>query len=72
MSNLKSLKTITALSFLPDDVKNGIDEFSSFGVVTFGPIVSCTGLTKDEVIRSEELAKRPSSDRVHGTRLKIH
>ena len=40
--------------------------------MTLGPVVSGSGLTEDEVVRSEELTERSSSDGVHSSRLKIH
>ena len=72
MADLESLEAVATFSLLSDDVKNGVDEFSSFSVVTLGPVVSCTGLSEDEVVRSEELTERSCSYGVHGTRLEIH
>jgi hypothetical protein len=72
VGNLETLEAIATLSFLSDDVEDGVDEFSTFGVVTLGPVVTGTGLTEDEVVRSEKLTERSSSDGVHGSGLKIH
>ena len=41
---------VAALGFLADDIKDGVNELSTLGVVTLGPIVTSTGLTKDEVV----------------------
>jgi len=72
VGDLESLEAVATFSFLSDDVEDGVDEFSTFGVVTLGPVVTGTGLTENEVVWSEELAERTSSDGVHGTWLKIH
>ncbi|KAK2647158.1 hypothetical protein Ddye_022353 [Dipteronia dyeriana] len=42
------------------------------GEVPFSPVVSGTGLSKNEVIRPNDLAVRTRSDAVHGPRLEIH
>lgn len=39
--------------------------------MTLGPIVSCSGLSEHEVIGTEELAVRGSTNRVHRSRLQI-
>jgi len=72
VGDLETLEAIATFSFLSDDVEDGIDEFSTFSVVTLGPVVTSTGLTEDEVVRSEELTERSSSDGVHCSRFKIH
>ena len=40
--------------------------------MTLGPVVTSSGLTEDEVIRSEELTERTRTDGIHGTRFQIH
>lgn len=40
-------------------------------LTSFRPIVSCTALTKHEVIRSEQATQRTRSNGVHRSRLKI-
>jgi hypothetical protein len=70
--DLESLEAIATFSLLSDDIEDGVNEFSTFSVVTLGPVVTSTGLTEDEVVRSEELTEGASSDGVHGTRFKIH
>jgi hypothetical protein len=64
---LKTLKTIARFRFFSDDVEHRVNEFSAFGVVTFGPVVSGSGLSENEVVWSEDLAEWAGSDRVHGT-----
>jgi hypothetical protein len=72
VGKLEALEAISRLSLLADDVKNGVDELGSLGVVTLGPVISGTVLAEDEVIGAEELAEGTGTDRVHGTGLKIH
>ena len=72
MGDLESLEAITSFSFLSCNIENGVNEFSTFGVVTLGPVVSGSGLTEDEVVRSEELTEWSSSNRVHCSGFKIH
>jgi len=72
VGDLETLEAITTFSFLSDDVEDGVNEFSTFGVMTLSPVVTGSGLTEDEVIRSEELTERTSSNRIHGTGFEIH
>jgi len=72
VGDLETLKAIAALSFLTDDIEDGIDELGSFGVMSLGPVVTGTGLSEHEVIGTEELTERSSADGVHGTGLEIH
>jgi len=67
VGDLEPLKAVTALSFFSDNIQYWVDEFSSFGVMSFGPIVTGSGLTEHEVVGSEELAERSSSHWVHGS-----
>merc|ERR1711878_33136 len=67
VGNLESLKAVTTLSFLSDDIEDGVDELSSLGVVTLGPVVTGTSLSEDEVVWSEELTEWSGSDGIHGT-----
>jgi len=68
---LETLEAIASFGFLSDDIEDGINEFGTFGVVTLGPIVTGTGLSKDEVVWSEDLTEWARSDRVHGSWFKI-
>jgi len=72
VGDLESLETVTRLSLLADNVKDGVNELSTLSVVSLGPVVSGSSLAEDKVIRAEELAVGSSADRVHGTGLKIH
>jgi proteasome assembly chaperone (PAC2) family protein len=72
VGDLETLEAIATFSFFSNDVENGVDELSTLSVVTLGPVVTSTSLTEDEVIGSEELTERSSTDGVHGSWLKIH
>ena len=52
VSDLETLEAIAAFSFFSDDIKDGVDKFSTFGVMSFSPIVTSTSLTEYEIIRS--------------------
>jgi len=72
VGNLEALKAIAALSLLSDDVEDGVDELSTFGVMALGPVVTGTSLTEDEVVGSEELTEGSGSDGVHCSGLEVH
>mmetsp|Transcript_417 Transcript_417/g.994 ORF Transcript_417/g.994 Transcript_417/m.994 type:complete len:410 (+) Transcript_417:376-1605(+) len=72
VGHLESLKAVRRLSLLTDDIKDRVDQLSTLGVMSLGPVVTGSGLTENEVIGSEELAKGTGSDGVHGTGLEIH
>ena len=72
MSQLESLKAIAALSFLPDYVENRVNELSSLGVVSLSPVVSCSGLSENEVVWPEDLSERSRSDGVHGSGFQVN
>jgi len=72
VADLEALEAVTAFSLLSDDIEDGVDQFSTFGVVALGPVVTGTGLAEDEVVGSEELTEGTSSDGVHSTGFKIH
>merc|ERR1711966_419116 len=72
VGDLETLEAIAGLGFLADDVEDGVDELSAFGVVTLGPVVTSAGLSKYEVVGAEELAERSSADGVHGAGLEVH
>merc|ERR1711881_355419 len=69
VTDLETLKAIATFSFLSNDIEDGVDQFSTFSVVTLGPVVTGTGLSEDEVVWSEELTEGSGSDRVHSTGL---
>jgi hypothetical protein len=72
VGDLETLEAVATFSFLTDNIENWIDKFSTFGVVTLGPVVTSTSLTEDKVVRSEELTEWASTDWIHSARFKIH
>merc|ERR1712195_430641 len=72
VGDLESLEAIASLSFLADNIEDGIDELGSFGVMSLGPVVTGTGLSEDEVVGAEKLSERSSTDGIHGAGLEIH
>lgn len=72
VGDLETLETVATFGFLSDDVEDGVNEFSTFGVVTLGPVVTSTSLTEDEVVWSEKLTEWTGSDGVHCAWFEIH
>jgi hypothetical protein len=72
VSDLETLEAIARFGFFSDDVQDGVDQFSSFGVVSLGPVVTSSSLSKDKVVGSKELSIRSSSDGIHGSRFEIN
>jgi hypothetical protein len=72
VGDLETLEAIATFGFFSNDVENGVNKLGTLSVVTFGPVVTSTSLTENEVIGSEELTERSSTDGVHGSWLKIH
>merc|ERR1712195_9869 len=72
VGDLESLEAIAALSFLADNIEDGVDKLGAFGVMSLGPVVTGTGLSEDKVVGAEELTERSSTDGIHGAGLEIH
>jgi hypothetical protein len=72
VSNLETLEAVTAFSFTTNDIKDLVNKLSTLGIMTLGPVVSSTGLTKDKVVWSEKLTEWTSSDCIHGSGLQIN
>ena len=72
MADLEALETITALSFLTDDIEDGVDELGTFCVMALSPVVTGTSLSEDKVIRAEKLTEWSSTDGIHSAWLQIH
>jgi hypothetical protein len=71
VGDLETLKAVAALGFTTNDIENLVDKLSTLSVMSLSPVVTSAGLTEDEVVGSEELAERTSTDGVHGTWLQI-
>jgi len=72
VGDLETLEAITALSFLADNIEDGVNKLGTLGVMSLGPVVTGSGLSEDKVVGAEELTERSSADGVHGTGLEIH
>jgi hypothetical protein len=72
VGDLIALEAIATFSFLSNDVEDGVNEFSTLGVMALSPVVTGTRLSEDEVVWAEKLTEGASTDGVHGTWLKIH
>jgi len=72
VGDLETLEAIATFSFLSNDVEDGVDQLSTFGVMTLGPVVTGSTLSEDEVVWSEELTEWSSSDGVHCAGLQVH
>ena len=53
MTELESLETVAVFGLFTYDIKNGINKLRPLGVMTFGPVIASSTLTKDEVIRTK-------------------
>lgn len=71
VGDLETLEAVASLSLATDDIDDVVDELSTLSVVTLGPVVTSTGLAKDEVVGTEELTEGTGTDSVHSTRLEI-
>ena len=72
VGDLETLKAIATFSFFSNNIKNWVNEFSSFSIMTFSPVVTSTSLSEDEVVWSEKLTEWSSSNWVHSSWLEIH
>lgn len=63
--NLETLQAVAAFCFTTNHVQNLIHQLGTLSVVTLGPDVAGARLTKDEVVRTEQLTERPSTDSIH-------
>lgn len=72
VSDLETLEAVTRLGLFADNVQDRVDELSTLGVVTLGPVVTGTRLAKDKVVRAEKLTVGTGTDRVHRTGLQVN
>jgi folylpolyglutamate synthase/dihydropteroate synthase len=68
---LEPLKAVTALSLPTNNIQNLIDKLSTLSVMSLGPVITSTGLAKNEVVGAEELTERASTDSIHSAWLQI-
>jgi hypothetical protein len=72
VGDLEALQAVAALSLLPHNVEDGVDELGALSVVALSPVVSGSGLSEHKVVGSEQLTEGTSSDGVHSSGLEIH
>merc|ERR1719272_2182167 len=72
VAKLEALEAIASFSLLTHNIQDGVNQLSAFGIMSFRPIVSGTGLAEYKVVRAEQLTKRACTDAVHCARLKVH
>jgi hypothetical protein len=72
VADLESLEAVARFSFLTDNIEDGVNKFSTFGVVSLGPVVTGTSLSENKVIGTEDLTVGSRTDGVHGSGFKIH
>merc|ERR1711997_1433138 len=71
VGQLEPLQTVTRLGFFSDYIENRVDQLGTFCVGSLCPVVSCPTLSKDKVVRSEDLSEGSRPDTVHGARLQV-
>jgi hypothetical protein len=71
VGDLEALEAVATFSLAADNIENLVNKLRALSVVALGPVVTSAGLTKDEVVRTEELAEGTSTDGVHGARLEV-
>merc|ERR1719181_2284713 len=54
VAQLKALKAIATFCLFPHYIQDTINQFCALGVVSFGPVVTCTGLAEDKIVRAEK------------------
>merc|ERR1719384_815255 len=72
LSQLEALWTVTSLSLTSNNIDCFVNQFSTFGVMSLGPIVTSTRCTKAHIIRFEECAHWRCFDNVHDARFQIN
>ena len=72
VGDLETLEAIATFSFFSNNIEYWVNKFSTFSVMTFGPVVTSSSLSENEVIGSEELTEWSSSDGVHCSWFEVH
>jgi len=71
VSELETLKAVTVLGFLSNDIENRVDEFSSLSVMSLRPVVSSSRLSENNVIGTEKSTKRSTANDIHRSGFEI-
>jgi hypothetical protein len=50
VGDLETLEAVARFSLLADNIEDRVNEFGTLSVVTLGPVVTGTRLTKDKVV----------------------
>lgn len=66
------MQAVAVLGLLAYNIKHGVNQFRTLGVMALGPIIAGTRLTEDKVIGPEDLTKGAGSNGVHGSGLEVH
>jgi hypothetical protein len=72
VSNLETLEAVATFGLATNDIKNLIYQLSALSVMPLCPVVASTGLAKDKVVGTEELAERTGANSVYSARFKIN
>jgi hypothetical protein len=71
VGNLKALEAVGTFSFAADNVEDLVNKLGTLSIVALSLVVSGARLTRYEVVGTEELTERASTDGVYGTGLQI-
>ncbi len=58
-----TLETIAALGLFADHIQNRVDQFCPLSVMALGPIVSRSGLSENEIVRTKSLGVKQGDKR---------
>merc|ERR1719290_547331 len=72
VGQLEPLEAVAALSLLPDNIQDTVHQLRPLRVVTLGPVVASSRLTKHEVVGPEKLPIGARPHGVHGPGLKVN
>jgi len=72
MGDLETLKAVATLGLTTNNVKDLVNQLRTLGVVTLCPVVASARLTEDEIVRTEKLSKRSSTNGVHCARFQVN
>ncbi len=67
-----NLKTVAVFSFFTNYVKNRVNQFSTFGVVSLCPVIASATLTEYKIVWSENPSIRSRTDWVHSAWLQVN
>lgn len=71
MQDLETLERVRVFRLLPQDIEHRVNELSSFGVITLGPVVTSPRLSVNKGVGPEEVGKRAGTNEVDNSGLEI-